>query len=125
MATRKELINEYKQRVVPMGVYRVRNRVTGRSLVAASKDMNALLNRHKAQLSMNAHPIKPLQDDCKAHGFDSFDFDVLDTLPVNDDPSYDPSIDLAALEDLWLEKLGVPGDPLHSIAPKRFNKGKG
>ena len=53
---RKELIREYKQRRRPMGVYRVLNTVTGHALVAASRDLTSIVNRHQAQLSMGAHP---------------------------------------------------------------------
>ena len=121
-ANRKALIDAYKQRVPVMGVYRVMCTVTGRSLVAASKDPRSLLNRHTAQLEMNAHPVKPLQADWKEHGKGAFTFEVLDTLLPSDDPGYDPIPDLTVLEDMWLEKLQVPGDPLHSIAPKRFGR---
>ena len=102
-----------------MGVYRVMNTVTGNSLVAASTDVNALLNRHKAQLRMAAHPNRALQADFAAHGPDSFVFEVLDTLTPSDDPAYDPADDLAELEDMWLEKLGVQRDALHTIRLRR------
>jgi len=116
---RKALLQDYKERVVPMGVYRVLNNVTGNSLVAASTDVNALLNRHKAQLRMSAHPNKALQADWVAHGPESFSFEVLDTLTPSDDPAYDPADDLAELEDMWLEKLSVTRDTLHTIRLKR------
>jgi hypothetical protein len=121
MATvdRKALLQDYKARVVPMGVYRVRNTVTGHSLVAASPDVNAILNRHLAQLRMSAHPNRVLQADWAAHGQDSFVFEVLDTLSSSDDAAYDPTNDLAALEDMWLEKLGLTRDPLHTVQLRR------
>lgn len=121
-ASRKSLIDAYKQRVPEMGVYRVMCTATGRSLVAASRDPRALLNRHTAQLRMNAHPIKPLQADWKQYGESAFTFEVLDTLALSDDPGHDPVPDLTVLEDMWLEKLQVAGDPLHSIAPKRLGR---
>ena len=116
---RKAALRDYKERVVPMGVYRVMNTVTGNSLVAASTDVNALLNRHKAQLRMSAHPNRALQADFAAHGPDSFVFEVLDTLTPSDNPAYDPADDLAELEDMWLEKLGAQRDALHTIRLKR------
>ena len=121
-AHRKSLIDAYKQRPLTMGVYRVMCTVTGRSLVAASKDPRARLNRHAAALRMNAHEVKPLQADWKAHGEASFVFEILDMLAPSDDPGYDPIPDLTVLEDMWLEKLQVPGDPLLSIAPKRLRR---
>ncbi len=116
---KKALVRAYKERIVPMGVYQVRNTITGHALVAASKDVRALLNRHKAQLSMNAHPSKTLQADWARHGAESFVFEVLDTFTPSDAPGYDPLVDLSALEDMWLDKLSLPIDPIHTIDPGR------
>jgi hypothetical protein len=119
LADRKSLLRDYKDRVVPMGVYRVRNTVTGHAIVAAHPDVNAILNRHMAQLRMSAHPNAQLAADWKTHGPESFTFEVLDTLTPSDEPGYDPKDDLAALEDMWLEKLGVTRDALHTIRLRR------
>lgn len=117
---RKALTRAYKQRRPPSGVYRVLSTITGRSLVASSRDLPAILNRHRAQLRMDAHPSKVLQADWAAHGPESFVFEVLDTLPQHEDPAYDPVSDLTVLEDMWLEKLSLAADPLHTIAPGRL-----
>jgi hypothetical protein len=117
---RKALIREYKRRRPPMGVYRVHNTVTGHALVAASKDLPSILNRHRAQLSMGGHSSPLLQADWAAHGAASFIFEVLDTLTPSDAPDYDATADLSALEDLWLEKLSLEADRLHTINPGRL-----
>ncbi len=119
---RKALIREYKERRPPMGTYRIKNVVTGHCLVAAARDVPSMLNRHKAQLRMGAHSSRDLQADWAAHGPDSFVFEVLELLPPPEDPARDPLGDLVALEDLWLEKLGVPGDRMHSIDPARLKR---
>jgi hypothetical protein len=119
---RKALIREYKQRRPPMGVYRVQSTVTGRALVAASTDMPSMLNRHRAQLRFGGHPTRALQADFAEHGEASFVFEVLDTLPPRDEPDYDPIPDLAALEDMWLEKLELAADKMHTIDPKRLTR---
>ena len=117
---RKALAREYKERRPQMGVYRVRNTVTGRALVAASRDLPSILNRHRAQLALGAHRAKALQEDWNAHGAESFVFEVLDTLTPPDAPDYDPIPDLTVLEDLWLEKLSLSADRMHTIAPGRL-----
>lgn len=122
---RKAIIREYKQRRPPMGVYRIHNTVSGRSLVAASRDLPSILNRHRAQLSMGGHSTRELQADWSAYGPESFVFEVLDTLTPRDVPDYDPIADLTALEDLWLEKLSVAPDRIHTINPKRLARGRG
>jgi hypothetical protein len=119
MTDRKSLLRDYKARVVATGVYRVMNKATGHSLVAAHTDVNAILNRHLAQLRMSAHPNRALQADWNAHGQESFVFEVLDTLTPSDDPAYDAADDLAALEDMWLEKLSLTADALHTIRLRR------
>lgn len=122
---RKALIREYKQRRAPMGVYRIHNPVTGHMLVAASTDLPSILNRHRAQLGMGGHSSRELQADWNELGADSFVFEVLDTLPHPESPGYDPIEDLTTLEDLWLEKLSLPPDRLHTINPKRLPRRKG
>lgn len=107
---RRELIREYKQRPRQIGIYQVRNTANGKVLVGASTDLPAILNRHRAQLKLGAHPNRALREDKDAFGFDAFAFEVLDTLTLPDDPAYDPSADLRTLEAMWLEKLSPFGE---------------
>ncbi|MFN8579531.1 MAG: GIY-YIG nuclease family protein [Gemmatimonadaceae bacterium] len=116
---RKEMLREYKERRVPMGVYRVRCTVTSDSLVAASKDVNSLLNRHRAQLRTNGHPSRALQAAWNTHGADAFTFEVLEFLEPPEQPDYNPLDDLTILEEIWLEKLGMAPDKIHTIARQR------
>jgi hypothetical protein len=102
---RKELSRQYKETRRPMGVYRVHNRVHDKSLVGASVDLPAILNRHRAQLRMGGHTNRALQKDWNELGPDAFAFEVLDTLSAPDRPDYDPYPDLHTLEELWLQKL--------------------
>lgn len=102
---RKALSREYKDTPRPMGVYRVRNTANGKSLVGASTDLPARLNRHRAQLTLGAHPNHVLQTDWNTLGPDVFEFEVIDTLKPSDQAGYDPSDDLQLLEQMWLEKL--------------------
>ena len=107
---RKALIQQYKQTPRTMGVGAVRNTATGKTLLAASRDLAALLNRQRAQLRLNAHPNPALQADWNSLGADAFEFVALDTLEPKDAPDYDPAEDLRTLEELWLEKLS-PFEP--------------
>jgi hypothetical protein len=119
---RKSLVRDYKQRRPPMGVYRIHCTITGHALVAASADLPSILNRHRAQLGMGAHASRVLQADWTEHGPESFVFETLDTLTPPDAPNYDPTADLTALEDLWLEKLALDADRLHTINPARLTR---
>ena len=102
---RKALIREYKRTPRPMGVFRVRNIATGRAIIGASTNLQSLLNRHQAQLRMNAHSDKALQKEWNDSGGAAFTYEILDTLASSDDPAYDPADDLRALEQMWREKL--------------------
>ena len=117
---RKALIRDYKERRQPMGVYEVRNTVNGRSLVGASVNLPAILNRHRAQLLLGAHTNRALQKDWNELGSEAFEFHVLDTLDVPDRPDYDPADDLRLLEQLWLEKLSPFAERGYNAAPKRL-----
>ena len=109
-ADRKALIRQYKDTPRSMGVGAVRNTASGRALVVASLDIPSLLNRHRAQLRLNAHKNRALQTDWNRLGPDAFEFVVLDTLAPRDAPDYDPTEDLRTLENLWLERLS-PFEP--------------
>jgi hypothetical protein len=109
-SNRKALIRQYKETPRSMGVGVVRNRANGRALVVAGADLPSLLNRHRAQLRLNAHPNRALQADWNGLGADAFEFVVLDTLTPKDAPHYDPTDDLHSLEALWLEQLS-PWEP--------------
>ena len=105
MDDRKEKIRKYKETPKPMGIIRIHNSRNGKSLVEASRDVRASLNRHQAQLKMGRHPIAALASDWNAHGPQAFSFEVLDTLEPPDRLDYDPTADLRVLEDMWLDKL--------------------
>jgi hypothetical protein len=97
----------------------VRNIKNGRSLVGVSIDLPAILNRHRAQLRFNTHSNRALQSDWNELGPDAFEFEILDTLTPIDRPDYDPTDDLEALGDLWIERLSPFGDRGYNAPPKR------
>ncbi|MFC1639535.1 GIY-YIG nuclease family protein [Gemmatimonadota bacterium] len=107
---RKELIRKYKETPRPMGVYCLRNTTNGKTLIGTSLDLNAGLNRHRAQLQMGGHPNRELQNDWKEMGQEAFTFEVLDTLTPSELPDCDPKDDLRLLEAMWLKKLAQTGD---------------
>ena len=90
-----------------MGIGAVRSKSSGKLLVVAGRDLPALLNRHQAQLRLNAHANQALQTDWNNIGSNAFEFIVLDTLAPKDTPGYDPTEDLHTLEELWLDKVNA------------------
>jgi hypothetical protein len=116
---KKALIREYKENPRPMGVYQVRNTVNGKLLVGASVNLPAILNRHRSELRAGGHRNRELQKEWHEFGAEAFEFEVLDTLAPPDSPGYDPSTDLRALEDLWLDKLKPFGERGYNARPKQ------
>jgi hypothetical protein len=107
---RKAMVRAYREQRPTMGIFQVRNTVSGRVLIGASTDVPAMLNRHQAQLRMGGHPNRELQADWRALGADAFAFEALDTLTPSDAPDADPRADLKVLERMWLEKLEPYGE---------------
>jgi hypothetical protein len=69
-----------------------------------------MLNRIRAQLTLNSHPNRQMQSDWDTNGEDAFAFHVLDLLDQSDRPAENISGDLQALLELWHEKLQIePG----------------
>ena len=117
-ADRKALVREYKDTPRTMGVGAVRNLTNGKLLLFAAADLGALLNRQRAQLRLNGHRIRGLQEDWNALGADAFAFEVVDTLAPADTPGYDPTEDLESLLALWMDKLR-PFEPAGYHQPRR------
>ncbi|MDE3052787.1 MAG: GIY-YIG nuclease family protein [Gemmatimonadota bacterium] len=102
-----------------MGVFQVRNTVTGAVLLGTSTDLPSMLNRQRAALRMRGHPHRGLQTDWNALGAESFEFDILDTLDPPDTPGYDPADDLRTLEELWRGKISAAGGTVYNAPKKR------
>jgi hypothetical protein len=116
---RKAIKQEYKQTRRPMGVFRVRNSIHDLSFIGSATDLPAMLNRQRAQLSLGAHANRALQKDWNELGSEAFEFEILDELTPRDQPSYDPTDDLQALEELWLDRLSPYADRGYNKAPKQ------
>ena len=110
---RKSRIREYKETPRPAGIYQIRNTANGRVLIGSAVDVPGKLNRYRFQLRLGSHPDAELQADWNALGEEAFDLSVLDRLEPRDESSYDPTEDLAALEEMWRERLAAAGESLY------------
>jgi len=110
---RKEMVRRYQETPRPAGVYRVVHRRSGRTLLGASPDTRAMLNRIQAQLGLDGHPNKQLQADWDADGAAGFDFEAVDLLPPANDPARDVTGELEMLLELWRENLDIDADLLY------------
>jgi hypothetical protein len=110
MKTRKEINREYKERVKPSGVFQIKNLSNGKVLLGSSLNLEGPLNKHRFMLKINSHPNKELQKDWNELGPDQFVFEILETIPIKDDPNFNLKDELTLLEEIWLEKLQPFGE---------------
>ncbi len=110
MTDKKELKKQYKQTLPPMGIYKLENLVNGRMLVGSSSNLPGKENSYRFQLRQGSHMNRELQRDYNRYGEDKFVFSVVDLLETKEGPDHDYTGDLAALEEMWLERLEPYGD---------------
>ena len=107
---KKALLREYKETPLPMGVFQIKNNVTGKLLLLKALNLPGIINRHQLELRRGMHRNRQLQQDWNQYGESAFSFDILDSLkPEEYLPEYYPTA-LNDLFDVWLEKLQPFGD---------------
>jgi predicted alpha/beta hydrolase family esterase len=113
---KKELKNEYKRTLQPMGVYQIYNSMNEKIFIGASMNLNGILNRNKFQLKMGSHPNRELQKDWNEFVEEDFTFEVLEAIEPREGLDYEK--ELKSLEILWLEKLQPFGKQGYNIRKK-------
>ncbi len=103
---RKTLINEYKQRKIIGGVYRITNTRSGMYLLDYTPNLQAKQNSFDFQVSSGSCFHYKLEKDWAVCGGGAFTFEILETLEKKKEQSQEEFIDdLKMLEQLWSEKL--------------------
>lgn len=98
---RKELLQNYKNRIVVGGVYAIVNTVTSRRMLNYTTDLQGSRNRFEFAQQMNSCIHPRLKDDWERLGGHSFRFDVLDTLEKKEEQTDSSFLDdLKALFDI-------------------------
>jgi len=115
---KKELINQYKQTIQPMGIYQIKNKKNGKIFIGSSKDLRGIMNRDRFQLKNGLHTNTEMQKDYNEIGGEWFSFDILDYLKPKDDLNYDYSDELKLLEAMWLEKLQPYDEKGYNTTPE-------
>ena len=115
---RRKLKRDYKEQRPSLGVFQIRNLVSGKIFVASSLNLAAAQNRHRFQLEHGSHPSRRLQKDWTEHGPNAFVFEILDEVhPGEHDQDRDRSADLAFAEEFWLAQLEPFGDKGYNEPP--------
>jgi 2-phospho-L-lactate transferase/gluconeogenesis factor (CofD/UPF0052 family) len=106
MDKRKTLINEYKQRKIIGGIYRVTNTRNGMYLLDYATNLQAKQNSFNFMASSGSCFDYRLKKDWAAFGGKAFIFEMLEALEKKKEQTQDEFIDdLKMLEQLWEEKL--------------------
>jgi hypothetical protein len=92
-----------------MGVYRIRNTQNGKSYVGYSIDLQARINRQKAELKFGSHRNLELLGEWKSFGEASFEYEILDELELDQNSKADPMEELCILSEMWVRKLEKAG----------------
>ena len=109
---RRELREQIRQQPPDAGVYAVRHRTTGRTVVAHSLNLQGARNRFDfcvATGSLGAFD-PGLVADARAHGVDGLELDVLDVVQI--EAGTEPEAvrdDLETLATMWRERLAETG----------------
>jgi hypothetical protein len=112
---RSEAKKEYKQAKHPMGVYRIRNTQNDKSYVGYSIDLQARINRQKAELKFGSHRNSELLSEWKSFGESLFEFEVLDELELDEKSKADPVEELRILSEMWVSKLEKSGNTVVNL----------
>ena len=106
---RSKAKRDYKQAKRPMGVYRILNKQTGKSYIGFSTDLQARMNRQKAELKFGGHRNKALLDEWQLFGESCFEFEILDELEPDENSKANPVEELRILCEMWTRKLEKAG----------------
>jgi len=102
---KKELKKQYKQTVLPMGVFQVKNLANGKIFIDSGLNIQGKINGCKFQLALGSHMNRALQKDFNQTGITNFSFEMIDSLKPKEDIQMDYTDDLKMLEEMWIEKL--------------------
>ncbi len=106
MDRRKALVDQYRQRKVTGGVFRLTNTRNGRYLLDCAADIQARQNSFAFVSSTGAVFDYRLKKEWEECGAGVFVFEVLETLEKKKDQSQEAFLeDLKTLEQMWSEKL--------------------
>lgn len=103
---KKEIIAEYKQQRTAGGVYRIFNKETGKGLVKADINLEAVHNRFNFSKKTDTCIFLTLKQDWNKYGSKSFDFEILQEIKCKDEEDTKAFRDrLKKLEEVWKEKF--------------------
>lgn len=113
---KKELKNQYKQTLRPMGIYQIRNVINEKIFIGSSMNLDGIINRYKFELKNGSHKNRILQKDWDEFVEEDFAFEILEKLEPREGLNYPKELEF--LEDLWHEKLQPYGKKGYNLKKK-------
>ena len=98
-----------------MGVYRIRSTRNDKVYIGFGTDLQAKINRHKAELKFGSHRNRELQEAWDSLGESAFEFEVLDVLDHDENSQASPAEELHVLLEMWIRKLEKAGYSIVSL----------
>lgn len=86
--------------------------------IGYATDLQARLNRHKAELKFGTHRNSELQELWRMFGESAFTFEILDLLEQNEDSPPHPEEALQILLEMWAQQLETAGDHVVLLTTK-------
>jgi group I intron endonuclease len=114
-ARQKTLKRDYLEKPQFAGVYRIKNEKTGKIFIGSSVNVEARINRHKAEFAFGSEKIPGLLDDWKRYGDENITFEVLEVLDDDYESPSELKEYLVLLEKMWIEKCNPFGDKGYNI----------
>jgi hypothetical protein len=105
MIDKKKLKEKYKHIVQPKGVFVLRNKVNGKVFLGSSLNLKNKDLTLKMSLRNGNHFNFALQEEWNKFGEGAFEYEILETLEIKDDPGYNYNEDLEILEMMWVDKF--------------------
>ncbi len=113
MDKRAEIKRNYKETLRPAGIYQVKNLYNDKILIGSSINLDGALNRIKFELEFGLekglkyghHAGDDLLQDWRSYGEDSFSFEILDYLTIEEYDRKKVEKELSVLLEMWLAQL--------------------
>ena len=104
---RKELINNYKQQEIEMGIIQILNKVNSYSFVDICSNLYKPFESIKFKLNFGNMKVKGLQEDWDKYGEDAFEFKVVEKLKKKEGSTQKEALDdLKELLNIWIDSQG-------------------
>lgn len=102
--SKKEIKEQYKNRVVAGGVYCIKCSGSGRKWIKSSPDLAGQINKFEFFVSTNSCPEPAMRSDWNQYGAEAFSISVLEKLEKKETQSDEEfADDIRALYEMWLE----------------------